>query len=319
MTEKDNFFDDFAKNANSSDQPGDDKTNDINAPIDLGGEPETTEGINLDDIIDTKAESSATDDLLGDIDVKSEPAQEPIAGEVVEQTEIAPAANQAVNLAAKPGSGVGAAHGRKVEVDKRAQEIFRGMWASIFYSGKTTGKTVLITSATRREGASTIAAGLALVGDGNVALVDFNLRAPAIDKSLNLRKSPGTGDAIAGKTDLTSCAQRVNGKLDVFTIGDMGPHSLRALEAAAVEDFFAKLRENYDYIIVDAACANHYPDAQVLGAVLKEAVIVIDSDQTPREAVAQAKKRIEDGGGKVAGIIMNKRTFPIPNFLYRRV
>jgi len=38
-----------------------------------------------------------------------------------------------------------------------------------------------------------------------------------------------------------------------------------------------------------------------------------------REAVAQAKKRIESGGGKVVGVVLNMRTFPIPNFLYRRV
>jgi len=57
----------------------------------------------------------------------------------------------------------------------------------------------------------------------------------------------------------------------------------------------------------------------VLAGVLKEVVLVVHSDITPREAVGQAKKRIVAGGGKLVGLVMNMRTYPIPNFLYNRV
>ena len=206
----------------------------------------------------------------------------------------------------------------------RSEEIFRGMWASLFYSNRVTGKTVLITTSARGEGASTIACGLALSGSGpsggaRVVLVDFNLRAPALHKMLNLSQSPGLGEVLAGGQDIASAVQRVNESLDVLTVGSVEQRSLDVLRSDAVETFFQRLAETYDYVLVDSAAANHYPDAQVLSGALEEVVLVVNSDLTPREAVAQAKRRIESGGGKLAGLVLNLRTFPIPNFLYRRV
>ncbi|MBN1555193.1 MAG: CpsD/CapB family tyrosine-protein kinase [Phycisphaerae bacterium] len=213
---------------------------------------------------------------------------------------------------------------RGAKLAPRSSDMFHGMWASIFYSGRTTGKMVLVTSAARREGVSTIACGLGLTdsdveGSPRVALVDFNLRNPAIHRMLGLREGPGLVEALADGLSPAEGAQKVNRNLDVFTVGAIGSRSLEVLRSDAVETFFAQLDEIYDYILVDSAAANHYPDAQVLGGVLKDVVIVVHSDFTPREAVAQAKKRIEAGGGRVAGIVLNMRTFPIPNFLYRIV
>ncbi len=70
---------------------------------------------------------------------------------------------------------------------------------------------------------------------------------------------------------------------------------------------------------MDVAAANHFPDAQVLAGKVREVVLVLRTEQTPREAVAQAKKRLEAGGGKLVGLVMNLRTYPIPQFLYKRV
>ena len=206
----------------------------------------------------------------------------------------------------------------------RSEEIFRGVWASLFYSGRTTGKTVLITTSSRGEGASTIACGLALSGSGpsggaRVALVDFNLHAPALHKMLHLAQGPGVVEVLTGEGDIASAAQKVNEGLDVLTAGSVGQRSLDVLRSDAMESFFQQLADTYDYVLVDSAAANHYPDAQVLSGVLKEVVLVVHSDLTPREAIAQAKRRIESGGGKLVGLVLNLRTFPIPNFLYRRV
>lgn len=212
----------------------------------------------------------------------------------------------------------------KAHLVGKSEDIFRGMWASLFYSGRTTGKTVLITSAAPQEGATTIACGLALSGSGTaggarVALVDFNLRRPAVHKLLGLPQGPGVAEVLVKGKDIASVAKPVSEGLDVFTIGATEKQSLSLLRSELVEKFFAQLAEKYDYVLVDAAATNHYPDTQVLAGVLKEVVLVVHSDLTPREAVSQAKKRILSGGGTLVGLVMNLRTYPIPNFLYRRV
>jgi capsular exopolysaccharide synthesis family protein len=210
------------------------------------------------------------------------------------------------------------------ELKGKADDLFRGMWASVFYSGQMTGNAAIICSPSRHEGATTIACGLAIAGSGpaggaRVCLVDFNLRAPAVHEVFGLRQTPGLTDVLAGDQELHTVINGINDSLDVITVGNMSAHTLDVLRSEAVENFFDILSDTYDYILVDAPAANHYPDAQVLAAVVGDVVLVTHADQTPREAVAQAKKRIESGGGKVAGLVLNQRSFPIPSFLYRRV
>lgn len=206
----------------------------------------------------------------------------------------------------------------------KAEEVFRGLWASLFYSGNAVGKSVLICAANQHEGASTIACGMALagsesVGEASVALVDFNLRRPAIHRILRINEGPGIGDVIAGDLAIESTAQRVGNALDVYTVGTVNGRILDMLRSDSLGRFIETLCSRYDRVLVDAAAVNHYPDAQVLAGAVRDIVLVANSEQTPREAVAQAKKRLESGGGRVVGVVLNLRTYPIPGFLYRRV
>ena len=206
----------------------------------------------------------------------------------------------------------------------RAWEIFRGLWASLFYAGRTKDKTFLICSADRREGASTIACGLALAGTvpsggSSVALVDFNLRHPVLHEMLNMEESPGVGEILLDSLPPKSAVQRVNDGLDLYAIGYGRRRILDILRDGTFAGFFSALSKKYDQVLVDVAPVNHFPDAQVLAGVVENIVLVAHTQQTPREAVAQAKKRIEAGGGKVVGLVLNLRTYPIPRFLYRRV
>lgn len=212
----------------------------------------------------------------------------------------------------------------RATLGSKAQDIYSSLWASLFYSGKVSGKAVMVCSAVREEGASTTACALALAGSipagaDRVALVDFNLRTPSIHKILKLKPGPGISEIITESRDPASVAQRVSSGLDVYTAGAGAGHSLEVLKSHNVKEFFKMLSEGYDYIIVDTASVNHFPDAQILAATVPDILLIARAGQTPREAVGQAKKRLEAGGGSIAGMVMNLRTYPIPRFLYKRV
>ncbi len=205
-----------------------------------------------------------------------------------------------------------------------AGRIFRELWVSLFYSGRVVGKTVMICSARPREGASTIACGLALAGAApsgvaRVALLDFNLRSPSLHEMLPVVQSPGIGEIILEGLAPESAAQRVSEGLDVYSVGNAGERFFEILRAEGLSEFIETLIGGYDHVIIDTSAVNHHPDAQILAGIAKNAVLVSHSERTPREAVAQAKKRIEAGGGSLAGLVLNLRTYPIPKFLYSRV
>jgi Mrp family chromosome partitioning ATPase len=136
---------------------------------------------------------------------------------------------------------------------------------------------------------------------------------------LNLEQSPGIGEIIVDGLAPESAAQRLNASLDVYTAGKIDDRALEILRSNALGNFLNILSDGYDHVLVDVAPVNHFPDAQVLVGMLKDVVLVAHTDRTPREAVAQAKKRLESGGGKIAGLVLNLRTYPIPKFLYKRV
>lgn len=211
-----------------------------------------------------------------------------------------------------------------VSLGAGSDDLFRGLWASVFNTGKISDKHVLICSADRWEGASTVACGLALAGGdpagtARIALVDFNLRYPAIHRMMGLPQGPGVGEVILNGEPTTSVARSISRNLDVYTVGNLGARTLDALRNPAMSSFLSSLAQTYDHVLFDAAAANLHPDAKVLAGLVKDVIMVIRTDQTPREAIAQAKRVLESGGGRVAGVLLNMRTFPIPRFLYRRV
>jgi len=212
----------------------------------------------------------------------------------------------------------------KASLRPPADDIFRSLWASLFQSGRVTGKSVLVCSADRREGASTVACGLALAGSVpaggiRVALVDFNLRQPTLHEVLGAAGSPGVSEIVCDWLEPQAAAQSLSAGLDFYAAGQINGKQLDALRSTALPGFFKALAEKYDCVVVDAPAVNPYPEAQVLAGALRDVVLVAHTDWTPREAVAQAKKRLEAGGGKVVGLVLNLRTYPIPKFLYRRV
>ena len=227
----------------------------------------------------------------------------------------------------------------QAELAGKADEVFWGLWASVFYAPPTPPRAVVVCSTNHREGASLVAGALAMAGASTAAgpaaiageeslaatasgvlLVDFNLRTPGLHKLFDLDRSPGLSEVLLGKTLLASAVKHVGpGNLDVLTSGAETEPLLDLLKTDRMRSFFDDLRQRYAYVVVDAPPATPYPDAQVLAALVGTVVLVAQAQRTSREALLQARRRMELGSARVAGVVLNKRTYPIPKFVYKRV
>ena len=72
-------------------------------------------------------------------------------------------------------------------------------------------------------------------------------------------------------------------------------------------------------ILIDAPPINTYVDAALLGRMADGLVMIVQANHTRREAAQRAKEILDAAGVRVLGAVLNKRTFPIPEFLYRRL
>jgi len=81
----------------------------------------------------------------------------------------------------------------------------------------------------------------------------------------------------------------------------------------------SEMRKDFTVILIDAPPINTYADAALLGSMADGLVMILQANQTRREAAERAKEILDAAGVRVVGAVLNKRTFPIPDFLYRRL
>jgi capsular exopolysaccharide synthesis family protein len=184
-----------------------------------------------------------------------------------------------------------------------------------------------VTAARRRDGASQIAAALAMVGaessrERTVVLVDFNLRNPGLADILEVPSEPGVTDVLEGRVELDAAIHAIrlkNGnQLHVLPAGPPVEKPLGLLKSRQAQSLVGLLLQRYDHTIIDVTAANAHPDPQVIGALVDGALLVVRAGETPRETVAEAKKRLDLAGVRCLGMVLNQRTDPIPGFIYSR-
>lgn len=196
------------------------------------------------------------------------------------------------------------------------------VWGSLFYSSDQHAlRTVMVTSAVPGEGASTVAAGMALVGaeaqrEVTVALVDLNLHQPALHNLLRVPVSPGLTDIIRGQVHLAGGCHRAGFEnLFVFPVGSEAGSGLGLVRSAGLRQMLTDLAANFDHVILDVPAAAVFPEAQMLARTVDGTLLVCRSASTPREQIAEAKKRIEMGQGKIAGMVLTDYRSPLPGWI----
>lgn len=214
--------------------------------------------------------------------------------------------------------------GQGVRIKPAAADAVAQLWATVFLRAEgVSPHTVVMTSADRHEGATEIAVAVALIGSSQegfrVALVDGNLRHPALAERAGTRITPGLAEVIRGTARLEDALVSVGSELSILPAGQPGDSPLSLLRNEKLGGILEELAKKYDHVIIDAPAVNRYPDATILGSQCDGVVLVARAAHTPRETVAEAKRRLENARGKVFGVVLNRREYPIPNFLYSRL
>lgn len=82
---------------------------------------------------------------------------------------------------------------------------------------------------------------------------------------------------------------------------------------------FAELREAFDYILISAPALSRETEATLIGQVADGVVLVVEANHTRRETVRRAKEQLESANVRLLGAVLDQRTFPIPERIYKRL
>ena len=185
-------------------------------------------------------------------------------------------------------------------------------------------RVLLFTSAMHEEGVTTLAIAysrlLAMHAHERVLLVELNARRPALGERLGIGPGDGLTHYFADSRPLSSLVRHMSGDgFDVLRVGDPDPTQIQI----HLEKVFPRLREealrSYDTIIVDAPPVVLSPETPPLAPLVDGVIMVVSCGKTKRETVQRSIKLIEQFNGRVLGVVLNRKRYFIPDFIYRRL
>src|SRR5829696_1715065 len=191
-----------------------------------------------------------------------------------------------------------------------AAEAYRTLRTNLLYSAfvDERAKVIVVTSHGPGEGKSTTCANLGVVlaqAGKNVLILDCDFRKPIIHRFFGLRNLVGVVDVLAGERKLQDVgAEPVKG-LRVMPVGHIPPNPSELLGNPRFSELLASLREQFDYVLIDAPPVGLVSDPVILATQGDGVLLVSDAQNTRKGFVRQSMRSLEAVGARVLGTVMN--------------
>ena len=184
-------------------------------------------------------------------------------------------------------------------------------------------KTVMFSGAVEHEGVSSALANLASyfshAGGHKVLVIDTNLRKPSLHTAFKAQQAEGVTEIIEGKITLEKGTKKISDKLFFISSGKVSLNPATLLSSHAMSDILKSAKEHYDIVLLDSPAAVISRDAFILGQRVDAVVVAVNEGKTRRPVVKAVLDAFMRSKACVMGVVLNNRTFPIPQRLYNKV
>lgn len=207
------------------------------------------------------------------------------------------------------------------ELDPKSpiSEVFRTLRTNIqFMNTKGKLKSILITSTLPGEGKSWVSSNLAVTfaqAGKKVILIDADMRKGRVYSIFGASPRPGLSNYLSGvdwnngdaSEDLADYIQETEVEnLYVIPAGNVPPNPSELLVSDRMQELMEKINNLCDIIIFDGTPSQLVTDSLILARIVDSTVIVTASKQTKKEDLKRVIRNINNVGGKIAGVIVNK-------------
>ncbi|MCB0354562.1 MAG: polysaccharide biosynthesis tyrosine autokinase [Bdellovibrionales bacterium] len=171
-------------------------------------------------------------------------------------------------------------------------------------------RTLVVTSAESSEGKTTtalnLAASLASAG-GRVVIVDCDLRRPSVGRKFSLDPAlPGLVEFLTGQASMQEISlNHLVRRITVIPSGRIPPNPAELLGSVEMRKFLDELARNFDYVVLDSPPILPVTDSAILSRYVDGVIFVVKGGETPKQVIADAKKRLEAVGARILGTVLN--------------
>ncbi len=170
-------------------------------------------------------------------------------------------------------------------------------------------RVVLVTSATSGEGKTTLAAHLAgsLARAGRkTLLIDGDLRHPSAHQLFELPGQPGFSEVLLAEVEAADAVKPTPLEgLSFLAAGQWDREVMQALARGGLEGVFDKLREEFDFLVIDSHPVLAATDALILGQQADAVILSVLREVSQMPRVYTAAQRLRALGIRVLGAVVN--------------
>jgi capsular exopolysaccharide synthesis family protein len=145
-----------------------------------------------------------------------------------------------------------------------------------------------------------------------VLMVDADLRAPRLHGLFRMDRKQGLSDIYnrdlpidrvplgeyVKDTNIPNLSLLSSGEFELQKLGEM-------FFSRRIRELFSRLRNEYDFVLVDTAPTLQFSDARLLGQISDGLILIIRSGKSSRENVQLTVQRITEDGIPIVGTILN--------------
>ncbi|MEB7327323.1 polysaccharide biosynthesis tyrosine autokinase [Staphylococcus haemolyticus] len=190
-------------------------------------------------------------------------------------------------------------------------EKFRGIRSNIMFSGANEEiKSIIITSEKPAAGKSIISANIAISyaqAGFKTLIIDGDMRKPTQQYNFETANYDGLSNLIIGKSDFDKAIRSTRVEnLDLLTSGPVPPNPSELVASDRFKEIYNQLMDMYDFILIDTPPVTSVTDAQVFLQLVKDCVMIIDTEKNNKNEIKKAKQLIEQADGHIIGAVLNK-------------
>src|SRR2546421_2317096 len=203
------------------------------------------------------------------------------------------------------------------EENKLVQRIFP-------VAGQRSPQIVLFSSVESDAGCASISMRTAEIlagrGDGSVCVVDANFQLPCLHHYFGIDNSKGLAEAVLGSLPIQDFLQKhPEANLWILPCGAAAGQLRFSGVNDRLRSRMMELRGQFKYVVIHSSPLDLDSASILLSRWTDGVVMVVEADTTRRATARRMKQDLAAANVRILGVVLNNRTFSIPEAVYRRL
>ena len=192
----------------------------------------------------------------------------------------------------------------------QVEESFKALRSNVIFSGSDI-KVVGLTSCQPNEGKSSVSLNLAVTMaelGKRVIFIDGDLRKSVLLGRYRINKPiKGLTHYLSGLNTMDEIIYSANvDNLHLIFSGQVPPNPSELLDSYSFTRLISRLREEYDYVIIDTPPLGAVIDAAIIAKNCDGMALVIEANSISYKFAQKVKAQLEKTETKILGVILNK-------------